>query len=109
MSDFNLPNMRAMHWSAGMQPIEESVVRPIEVRMLEGWLDDDMQCKAVHHEENPRCSGDVVAMLLTCIPGGERPVCSATAEYADIMLAKPAVFCVTCASFIRDHWRLRNL
>ncbi|SFR75884.1 hypothetical protein SAMN05428970_1984 [Agromyces sp. CF514] len=112
MMPFDLPGMRAMHWTQGMQPVEKMAVESVEeIRMLEDAYSEDMKCEAIHRGDyNPRCSGDVVAMFQrSCSSKGERPICSLSAEYVDRTMALPACLCTECLGYVRDHWRIRNL
>jgi len=66
MNDFNLNDMRRMHWS---QPVEQQTRDAIagmtdEQRMLETWLNDSPECESAHTwVGNEHCSVKVTHRL----------------------------------------------
>ena len=86
MTDFNLNDMRRMHWS---QPVEQQTRDAIagmtdEQRMLETWLNDDIQCESLHKITGPEsCTVEVTHLVTVECKGVRVRVCavSAATEY----------------------------
>ena len=111
MSDFNINDMRRMHWS---QPIEQQTRDAIanmtdEQRMLETWLNDDPSCEGVHKDGRMGvCSVAVTHRFSSCV--GVKNICHEGAKYVLRALAgRYGSACGRCDEAIVDHWRIRPI
>lgn len=101
MSDFDLPEMRRIHW-AQAQPIErEALVATAEILELNSWLEDDLKCEVTH--EAIECTVAVTHRAWSCtVP--PRNVCSSAAHHVIDSLDR--VTCKGCKLPARKCWRV---
>lgn len=103
MSMFSLPDMYGMHFGQKLQPIEESAMQAVEIRMLEEAFDEDVKCEAKH--KLTVCTGEVTHVVWTACEPTRRLICNAAAAH-NLRLIAYGLACSICLESPESHWHV---
>lgn len=95
-----------------MNPLVQEMLNTVagqdtELVFLEGLLNDDCKCESrTHNHGRVTCSGDVSALLSSCIP--PLKVCSAMHEHVTRAMNWESP-CASCGRKTKDCWTIRPI
>lgn len=81
----------------------------LELRNLEGLLEDDCKCESAHMEPIPTCSGDVVARKTTKCRGLDFNICSISYALNRESVESGYKVCSDCGVLTSLCWTIRPI